>query len=58
MQLGMLIEQTTTHAMVSRKGDEYSFIAVLAKEKFNPLIGTEFYDSATRMSGNAETSGS
>ena len=53
MQLGKLIEQTATHAMVSPKCDELVFIAVLAKEKFNPLMGTELYDSATRMSGKA-----
>lgn len=53
MQLGKLIEQTATHAMDSRKRDEQAFISVLAKEKFNALIGTELYDSATRMSGKA-----
>ena len=54
MQLGKVIVQTATHAMDSRKRDEQAFIAVLAKEKFNALIGTELYDSASRMSGKAE----
>ena len=39
--------------MVSPKGDEYAFIAILAKEKNTPSIGAESHYYATRMSGIA-----